>query len=182
TGGPDADHPAVTRHELGAGTAWYVATALDPAPDHGAAFTSAPDHDAALDPAPDHGAAFTSASDHDAALDPAAGRDAAPGLGHDAAAASGHAAPGAGVPGEGRDLRAVLRAVLDLAGVSRPRGLPDTLELVRRGRHLFLLNHGDEPVTVRGVSGTGVLDGAAHTGSATVPAGGVTVVELAGDT
>ncbi|MEU4541420.1 beta-galactosidase [Streptosporangium sp. NPDC023825] len=126
TGGPDAGHPAVTRHELGAGTAWYVATALDPAPD----------------PSP---------------------RSEAP------------------ADGTGTDLRAVLRAVLDLAGVSRPRGLPDTLELVRRGRHLFLLNHGDEPVTVPGVSGTGVFDGAAHTGSATVPAGGVTVVELARD-
>ncbi|GAB1822599.1 beta-galactosidase [Herbidospora sp. RD11066] len=27
--GPDAGHPAVTRHSLGAGTAWYVATATD---------------------------------------------------------------------------------------------------------------------------------------------------------
>ncbi|MGW2200374.1 beta-galactosidase trimerization domain-containing protein [Streptosporangium sp. NPDC001682] len=117
TGGPDAGHPAVTRHELGAGTAWYVATALDPR------------------------------------------------VGQDT---------------DG-DLRAILRAVLDAAGVSRPRGLPDTLELLRRGRHLFLVNHGDEPVTVPGVSGTGVLDGAEHAGSATVPAGGVTVVELAPD-
>ncbi|MDI1463804.1 beta-galactosidase [Catellatospora sp. KI3] len=27
--GPDAGHPAVTRHDLGRGTAWYVATAVD---------------------------------------------------------------------------------------------------------------------------------------------------------
>jgi beta-galactosidase len=29
--GPDAGHPAVTRHRLGTGNAWYVATAADPA-------------------------------------------------------------------------------------------------------------------------------------------------------
>ncbi|MFD2352856.1 hypothetical protein ACFSTC_31530 [Nonomuraea ferruginea] len=54
--------------------------------------------------------------------------------------------------------------------MSRPRGLPDTLELVRRGRHLFLINHGDEPVTVEGVTGTGVFDGAHHDGPVTVAA------------
>ncbi|MEV7805751.1 beta-galactosidase [Microbispora sp. NPDC088329] len=104
--GPDAGHPAVTRHDLGAGTAWYVSTALD-------------------------------------------------------------AEPG---------LRTLLTEVLDHAGVDRPRGLPDTLELVRRGDHLFLINHADAPVTVPGVTGTGVLDGAAYDGPATVPAGGVVVV------
>nr|WP_225311237.1 beta-galactosidase [Microbispora cellulosiformans] len=114
-GGPDAGHPAVTRNDLGGGTAWYVATALDPAPGDGA---------------------------------------------HDA------------------DLRGLVVRILDHAGVSRPRGLPDTLEVVRRGDHLFLLNHADAAVTVGGVTGTGVLDGAAYTGSATVPAGGVVVVRL----
>ncbi|MEV0755854.1 beta-galactosidase [Streptosporangium sp. NPDC050280] len=145
TGGPDAGHPAVTRHELGAGTAWYVATALDPSPDH----TSGPGGpEGRRDPG-----------------DPGDPGDPAGGTG----------------TGAGRDLRALLRTVLDLAGVSRPRGLPDTLELVRRGRYLFLINHGEEPVTVPEVSGTGMLDGAAYTGSATVPAGGVTVVEPTAD-
>ncbi|WP_055481591.1 beta-galactosidase [Sphaerimonospora mesophila] len=110
--GPDAGHPAVTRHDLGAGTAWYVATALDPRPG----------------------------------------------------------------PEPGDDLRGLLAAVLDHAGVARPRGLPDTLEIVRRGDHHFLINHADEPVTVDGVTGTGVLDGAEYAGSATVPAGGVVVI------
>ncbi len=66
--------------------------------------------------------------------------------------------------------------MLDRAGVPRPRDLPDTLELVRRGRHVFLINHGDEPVTVEGVTGTGALDGARHEGSVTVAAGGVSVI------
>ncbi|MCD0442933.1 beta-galactosidase [Glycomyces sp. A-F 0318] len=35
--GPDAGRPAVTRHRVGAGTAWYVATALDDAVDDRAA-------------------------------------------------------------------------------------------------------------------------------------------------
>ncbi|MFC4057347.1 beta-galactosidase [Planomonospora corallina] len=115
--GPDAGHPAVTRHELGAGTAWYVATALDPAPD-------------------------------------AAGRN-------------------------GDDLRALLAPVLDRAGVSRPAGLPDTLELVRRGAFLFLLNHGDAPVAVEGIEGAALLGAGPAAGTVTVPAGGVAVVERA---
>ncbi|GAA5057762.1 beta-galactosidase [Thermocatellispora tengchongensis] len=101
--GPDAGHPAVTRHDLGAGEAWYVATALDGAP-----------------------------------------------------------------------LRALLGRVLDGAGVTRPRGLPDTLEVVRRGAYTFLINHGDAPVTVPGVAGTAVPEGVPFDG--TVPAGAVTVV------
>jgi beta-galactosidase len=104
TGGPDTGHPAVTRHDLGGGAAWYLATA------------------------------------------PVTG------------------------------LRELLCEVLDRAGVTRPRDLPDTLELVRRGRHVFLINHGDQPVTVEGVTGTGVLDGARHEGSVTITAGGVSVV------
>ncbi|WP_405145947.1 beta-galactosidase [Sphaerisporangium sp. NBC_01403] len=111
--GPDAGHPAVTRHDLGAGAAWYVATALDPRGD---------------------------------------GAEHAPGL------------------------RGLVALALDHAGVSRPRDLPDTLEIVRRGDHIFLINHADEPATVDGVTGTGVLDGAHYAGSATVPAGGVTII------
>jgi beta-galactosidase len=102
--GPDAGHPAFTRHDLGAGTAWYLATA-----------------------------------------------------------------PVTGLPG-------LLAQVLDHANVSRPRGLPDTLELVRRGDHTFLINHGDEPVTVEGVTGTSVFDGVRHDGPVTVAPGAVTVV------
>jgi beta-galactosidase len=165
TGGPDAGHPAVTRHELGAGTAWYVATALDPAPDPIPTSASVPT------PAPDLAYEEGPAS----VPIPAYAEDP------DSRSTSGPAA----APGEGTgggDLRGLLRAVLDRAGVSRPRGLPDTLERVRRGRHLFLLNHGDRPVTVPEVNGTGLPDGVRHTGSATVPAGGVVVVELAGNT
>ncbi|MDH2427034.1 beta-galactosidase [Sphaerisporangium sp. TRM90804] len=107
--GPDAGHPAVTRHPLGAGSAWYVATALD------------------------------------------------------------GTAPASG-------LRELLGAVLDGAGVARRRDLPETVELVRRGAHTFVINHGDSPVTVPGVTGTAVLGGTGHGGTVTVPAGGVTVV------
>ncbi|MFC6083147.1 beta-galactosidase [Sphaerisporangium aureirubrum] len=101
--GPDAGHPALTRHDLGPGVAWYLATA----------------------------------------------------------------------PG---DLRPALAGALDAAGVERPYGLPETLEMVRRGSHVFLINHGGEPVTVPGVSGRDALTGTVHEGHVTIPAGGVTVV------
>ncbi|MFC7387630.1 beta-galactosidase [Sphaerisporangium rhizosphaerae] len=101
--GPDAGHPAFTRHDLGAGAAWYLATGV-------------------------------------------------------------------------ADPRPALAEALDAAGVERPRDLPETLEVVRRAGHLFLINHADEPVTVPGVTGSGVLDGAEYAGAATVPAGGVTVI------
>jgi beta-galactosidase len=90
--GPDAGHPAVTRHALGAGVAWYTATAPS-------------------------------------------------------------------------DLDSLLRTVLDAAGIERPSHLPATLEVVRRGGHLFLLNHADGPVEAYGV---------------TVPAGGSAVIRLDG--
>lgn len=106
TGGFDAGHPAFTRHDLGSGVAWYLATA----------------------------------------------------------------------PG---DLRAPLTAALDAAGVTRPRGLPDTLEHVRRGDHLFLINHADAPAAVPGVTGVDVLTGTRCDGEAVVPPGGVAVVRLA---
>lgn len=102
--GPDAGHPALTRHDLGAGTAWYLATALDP----------------------------------------------------------------------GTGLRDLLGQVLDLAQVTRPRALPDTLEVVRRGEHVFLINHTDTIAHVPGMSGIDLLTGVPFTGQ--VPAGGVAVV------
>ncbi len=107
TDGPDAGHPALTRHELGSGVAWYLSTA----------------------------------------------------------------------PG---DLRAVLAPALDDAGVDRPRDLPDTLELVRRGAHLFLINHGELPVTVPGTTGTSLLDGVEYGpgDTLTVPPGDVVVIRL----
>jgi beta-galactosidase len=82
TSGPDAGHPALTRHDLGAGTAWYAATAPSGLDD-------------------------------------------------------------------------LLGEVLDAAGVDRPADLPQTLEVVRRGDHLFLLNHGDEPAHAYGVTVAG---------------------------
>lgn len=101
--GPDAGHPAMTRHDLGNGTAWYVATSVDA-------------------------------------------------------------------------LRPVLARALDAAGVARPHGLPETVEAVRRGAHLFLINHGDEPVAVPDVAGTDLLDGTQWAGEVTVPGGGVRVI------
>jgi beta-galactosidase len=73
-------------------------------------------------------------------------------------------------------LRALLREVLDHAGVRGFAGVPEDVEVVRRGAHLFLINHADRQVTVPGVTGTGLLDGVEHRGSATVPPGGVAVV------
>jgi beta-galactosidase len=75
------------------------------------------------------------------------------------------------------DLRGVLGEVLDGADVSRPRDLPDILEFVRRGAHVFLINHGGTPVTVAGVTGTDLLTGRPFPGQ--VPAGGTAVVHCA---
>ena len=104
-GGLDAGHPAVTRHQLGRGVAWYVATALD-------------------------------------------------------------------------DLRPLLSRALDEAGVSRPRNLPETVEWVRRGDYLFLLNHGERNAAVPGVHGLSLLDGETIVGTAMVRAGGVKVIRV----
>lgn len=71
-------------------------------------------------------------------------------------------------------LRPLLAALLDRAGVSRPRDLPENLELVRRGAHTFLINHGPAPATVPGLPGTDLLTGVPFAGE--VPAGGVAVV------
>jgi beta-galactosidase len=104
--GPDAGRPAVARHRVGAGTAWYVATALDDA----------------------------------------------------------------------TGLRGLLAQVLDAAGVHRPAGVPDGVELVRRGPLSFLINHSDQDVAVPGLRGTDVLTGAAREGSVPVPAGEVVIL------
>ncbi|HEU5127989.1 MAG TPA: beta-galactosidase [Glycomyces sp.] len=106
--GPDAGHPALTRHGLGAGSAWYVATALD----------------------------------------------------------------------EATGLRALLGEVLDRAGVHRPEGVPEQLEIVRRGDHRFLINHGDQDVVVPGMQGVDTLDGTVYDGEVPVAAGGVVVLTI----
>jgi len=103
--GFDEGHPAITRHGLGRGVAWYVATALD-------------------------------------------------------------------------DLRPLLSRALDEAGVSRPRNLPDTVEWVRRGDYVFLLNHGSRNAAVPGVCGLSLLDGESVSGTALVRAGGVKVIRV----
>ncbi|WP_204745560.1 beta-galactosidase [Glycomyces paridis] len=105
--GPDAGRPAVTRHDLGRGTAWYAATALD----------------------------------------------------------------------EGGGLDVLLRAALDAAGVERPAGVPEHVELVRRGPMIFLINHTDQDVTVPDLRGTDVLTGAVHDGSVPVRAGEVVILQ-----
>jgi beta-galactosidase len=108
--GPDAGRPAVTRHRVGAGTAWYVATALDDA----------------------------------------------------------------------TGLRGLLAEVLDAAGVERPTGLPDRLEVVRRGPFSFLINHTDQDQFVPDLRGADALTGAAYDRGVPVPAGAVVVLAHAG--
>jgi beta-galactosidase len=103
--GPDAGHPAITRHALGHGLAWYVASSLD-------------------------------------------------------------------------KLRLLVRRVLDEAAVARPQGLPDGLEVVRRGEYLFLINHGTGDATVTGIHGLSVLDGVRCDGAVTVAGGEVSVIRL----
>ncbi len=112
--GPDAGHPAVTRHEHGAGVAWYVSTEPTVA-----------------------------------------------------------------------GLRDLLADVLAGAGIDRPR-LPDTVELVRRHGaghdYLFVINHGDQAVTVP-ADGVDLLgDGTRRESEIKVPGGSVAVVrELSAD-
>ncbi|GAA2310429.1 beta-galactosidase [Glycomyces scopariae] len=103
--GPDEGRPALTRHDLGRGTAWYAATALD----------------------------------------------------------------------ESTGLNELLATALDAAGVQRPQGVPENVEMVRRGGHRFLINHTGQDVQVPG-SGVDALDGTAYDGRVTVPAGAVVVL------
>ncbi|WP_199035613.1 beta-galactosidase [Glycomyces salinus] len=76
-------------------------------------------------------------------------------------------------------LRPLLSEVLDAAGVDRPRGIPEEIELVRRGGYVFLINHGERDVEVAGIEGADALEGTAYTGAVPVPAGGVVVVRIA---
>ena len=51
-----------------------------------------------------------------------------------------------------RAMRELVRDTLRLAAVPPVLpGLPDEVEAVRRGQHVFLLNHGDRPVSAAGV-------------------------------
>ncbi|GAA1677364.1 beta-galactosidase [Glycomyces endophyticus] len=103
--GPDEGRPALTRHDLGRGTAWYAATALD------------------------------------------------------------------GPNG----LNDLLATALDKAGVERPQGIPDNVEVVRRGAHRFVINHTGQDVQVPG-SGVDALDGTVFDGRVTVAAGEVVIL------
>jgi beta-galactosidase len=103
--GPDAGRPAVTRHDLGRGTAWYTATALD----------------------------------------------------------------------EPTGLGDLLEAALEAAGVPCPQGVPDDVEVVRRGAHRFLVNHTAHDHHVAG-HGTDALTGARYDDRIPVPAGQVVVL------
>jgi beta-galactosidase len=76
------------------------------------------------------------------------------------------------------DLRPLLSRALDESGVSRPRNVPDTVEWVRRGNYLFLLNHGERNAAVPGVRGQSLLDGETVEGTALVRAGAVKVIRL----
>lgn len=108
--GPAAGLPAVTRRDIGRGTAWYVATVPEP--------------------------------------------DA---------------------------LARLLRQVCDAAGVQPVAEVPAGVEVVRRGGHLFVLNHTDGEVAVPAdgtelLGATGLPAGARVRGELRVPAGGVAVV------
>lgn len=82
---------------------------------------------------------------------------------------------------DGRD---DLIAELERRGGLAPEALipPAGVEAVRRGRHLFLLNHSDEPKVVSGVIGTDVLTGAGITGAVEVgPRTGVVLRQASED-
>lgn len=72
-------------------------------------------------------------------------------------------------------LAALLARVCDEAGAAPVADVPPGVEAVRRGRHLFVVNHTDRDVAVA-ATGTEVLSGAAVSGTLTVPAGDVAVV------
>lgn len=83
------------------------------------------------------------------------------------------------------DLDAAGRARL-LAELCRRAGvrpvladLPAGVEAVRRGDHLFLLNHADAPATVPDVDGVDLVTGTAHDGAVTLPPRGVVVLHNA---
>jgi beta-galactosidase len=61
------------------------------------------------------------------------------------------------------------------AGVRLAEGARAGVEIVRRGRYLFVLNGSDSPAAVAAV-GTDLLTGATHDGKITLAAGSVAVV------
>jgi beta-galactosidase len=73
-------------------------------------------------------------------------------------------------------LSRLLAEVCQRAGVATVRaGLPPGVEVVRRGRFLFVLNHGPVPASVT-ANGTDLVSGAVVEGSIAVPPGGYAVV------
>ena len=70
---------------------------------------------------------------------------------------------------------ALARRVAEAAGVRLADGARPGVEIVRRGRHLFVLNRSDAPAEVAAV-GTDLLTGEAHNGKVTVGSGSVAVV------
>lgn len=70
---------------------------------------------------------------------------------------------------------ALARRVVDQAGVRREEGARHGVEIVRRGRHVFVLNRDAEPVDVP-VAGIDLLTGTEHHGRITVASGSAAVV------
>jgi beta-galactosidase len=70
---------------------------------------------------------------------------------------------------------ALARRVAEAAGVRLADGARPGVEVVRRGRYLFVLNRSDAPAEVA-ASGTDLLTGEAHNGKVTVGSGSVAVV------
>jgi beta-galactosidase len=70
---------------------------------------------------------------------------------------------------------ALARRVAEEAGVQLAEGAGPGVEIVRRGRYLFVLNRSDSPAEVP-VVGTDLLTGASHDGTVTVGQGSVAVV------
>ena len=70
---------------------------------------------------------------------------------------------------------ALARRVAEAAGVRLADGARPGVEVVRRGRYLFVLNRSDVPAEVA-ASGTDLLTGEAYNGKVTVGSGSVAVV------
>jgi beta-galactosidase len=70
---------------------------------------------------------------------------------------------------------ALARRIADEAGVRLEEGARPGVEIVRRGRHLFVLNRGGSPAEVTTV-GVDLLTGTTHNGKVTVDSGSVVVV------
>jgi beta-galactosidase len=70
---------------------------------------------------------------------------------------------------------ALARRIAEAAGVRLAAGARPGVEVVRRGRYLFVLNRSDSPADVP-VVGTDLLTGESHNGKVTVGSGSVAVV------